>query len=528
MFRSDTANGGRKLGGFSVRQAHRDRAAPGSWPRFLVKHALWIGAITAVSLACAHYMLRGQSREYSSTATVVVQPGITYSGNAQALDMATEKGILTSNAVLSIAGSALHVPTSALSAGLSVASPGSTFLLTISDSNADPKIAQQRAQAIAAAYVKYRAAKAAADTGGKTAVHQQPLPTTAPTAALITPAALPAAPSSPKPTLDYIIALLLGLVLGIVTAAIRDRMDDRLRGAADLAERTGAPVLAMIPAYWTLSRDAAARLVMTRSPGSIVADAYRGLRTRLVQSAVAQGTGVLLVTCPAREDKEAVTANLAAALAQSGRSVIVVCADLRWGRIHRFFGSDGGAEGDGEGLAGLVAQRAELADVLRPTQVAGVDLVPPGPQALDPGAVLQRPSFGALIAQLRDRADYVLIDAPPVLASADVSALTGLAGLTLLTADARRSRRAQVRAAMGELEQAGAGPLCCVLTGVGRRRLLRRNRAASQAPASQAPASQAPASQAPADPLAGPHVRDETHRAATTAARREITTEDES
>jgi len=66
---------------------------------------------------------------------------------------------------------------------------------------------------------------------------------TTPTATLITPAALPTSPSSPKKGLDYGVALLLGLSLGIGTAAMRDRLSDRLRGPTDLESRTITPLL---------------------------------------------------------------------------------------------------------------------------------------------------------------------------------------------------------------------------------------------------------------------------------------------
>jgi polysaccharide biosynthesis transport protein len=463
---------GTQLAGLTARQARREPESPGTWPRFLLKHAVWILVITIAALAGARVLLHSQTRMYKSQASVVVQPAITQNSSLQAPDMATEKGIVSSNVVLTIAARALHLPTDQLFNGLSVTSPGSTYLLNIAYSSPNGYTAQRRAQAIAQAYVAYRTPKPApaqVNTKGKKTT--APSVITTPTATLITPASLPASPSSPKPMLDYSIAMLLGLSLGIGTAALRDRLNDRLRSPADLEADSAAPLLGLIPAFWGLAGKPAGRLAVIRHPESVVADAYRGLRTRIVQTAATPGGRTLVVTSPAREDKDAVAANLAVALAQSGHSATLVCADLRWGQAHRLLGLEGN-----EGIVGILDRQTFLANVLIPAAVPGLDVLPAGGPPLDTGAVLQRPAFRTMLGVLTDRADFVVITAPPVLASADAQILADLADMTLVVADARRSTRAQVRAAMRELAPVHDKIVGCVLTGVGRRRLLWRPR----------------------------------------------------
>jgi polysaccharide biosynthesis transport protein len=468
------AGPGTQLAGLTARQARQEPESPGSWPRFLLKHAVWILVITIAALAGARVLLHSQTRMYKSQASVVVQPPGTQTSTLQAPDMATEKGIVSSNVVLTIAARALHLPTDQLLNGLSVASPGSTYLLNIAYSSPNRHTAQQRAQAIAEAYVKYRTPPPAQES--KSRKPTTPVVIRTPTATLITPASLPTSPSSPKPALDYSVAVLLGLSLGIGTAAIRDRLNDRLRGPADLEAGTAAPLLALIPAFWRFGRKPTRRLVMLTRPESVVADAYRGLRTRIVRSAATAEATTLLVTSPAREDKDMVAANLAVALAQSGRSAILVCADLRWGQAHRLLGLDGN-----EGIVGVLDRRTFLANVLIPAAVPGLDVLPAGGPPLDTGALLQRPAFRTMLGVLMDQADFVVIIAPPVLASADAQILADLADMTLVVADARRSARAQVRTAMRELAPVHDKIVGCVLTGVGRRRLLRRPRSPAHA-----------------------------------------------
>jgi capsular exopolysaccharide synthesis family protein len=455
-----------ELAGLTARQARREPAAPGAFPRFLLKHAIWISVITIAAVAGAHLLLHSQTRMYKSQATVQVLPPGTPTGVNQAPDMATEKGIVSSGVVLRTAAQTLQLPqANLLYQGLSVNAPGNSFLLYISYSSPSPLTAQQRAEAIAKAYVAYRTPpKPTPEAKGKT-----PTVITTPTATLVTEATLPKSPSSPKPGLDYSVAVLLGLTLGIGTAAIRDRLNDRLRGPADLEERTGTPLLALIPAFWAVGRRLARKLVIVSQPQSVVADGYRGLRARIMQAAAAQGARTLVVTSPAREDTDALAANLAVALAQSGRSTILLCADLRWGHAHRLLGLD-----DTEGVTGILGRRAFFARALMSTGVPGLEVLPAGPPPLDTGAMLQRPTFRTMLGVLTDRADFVIITAPPVLASADAQILADLADMTLLVADARRSARAQVRTAMRELAPVRDKIVGCALTSVGKRRLLWR------------------------------------------------------
>src|SRR5262249_19080584 len=153
-----------------------------------------------------------------------------------------------------------------------VTAKGASFVLHITYANPNPRVAQQRAQAIAQAYTSFRAGNPAANGA----------PNTAPVATLITSASLPTSPYSPKYPLDIGVALLIGLALAIVTAWGRDHLDDRLRGPLDLERQADANVLGMIPAFRPTKHDPRGRLVMAASPGSIVAEAYRSLRTRVL------------------------------------------------------------------------------------------------------------------------------------------------------------------------------------------------------------------------------------------------------
>jgi polysaccharide biosynthesis transport protein len=414
-----------------ARSAPRARAAQ---YRFLVAHARWIALVTAAVVVATSALVLRQTPRYVSTAAVLVQAG----PNATLQpDMGTEVGVAASGAVLATASRSLQVPKSELGNGVSVHEPGTTFTLQISYSNASPQVAQQRAQAIAAAYVAYRSSLRARHATAHGA---------APIATLITPASLPTAPSSPDAALDIGAALIVGLALALGSAWLRDRLDDRVRGPADLEVQSGAPVLAEIPGFRSSSPHSGSRLAMTASPDSAAAQAYRDLRARLIHSAHRNAMN-LLVTSPAGEDRAEVAANLSIAFAQAGHSTVLVCADLRSGRSDEMFGLAGD-----EGLAGILRGSTTMASALRASGVPGLRVLPGGEAPLDPTALLQNPSCRDLFGYLGSQADVVLVEAPPLLTAADASLLADLADRILLVADARRSARTQVRDGMRDIE----------------------------------------------------------------------------
>jgi succinoglycan biosynthesis transport protein ExoP len=472
--RAPSENRGERATALPAPRAPDARGESGLGPRFLRAHLGWILLIALAVTAGAYVVAKTQKAKYTAQATVVVFAESASANSQQPVVMATEKGIVSSRAVLSIAARSVEISETALQNGLSVTVPVDTDLLQIAFSDPNPLLAQRAAEGIAYAYVAYRTPKPpVVSPGPKT-------PTTTPTTtpvvpgavrpSLISDAALPSSPTSPSRWLEVGVALILGLALGTGVALVRDALDDRLRGPIDLATQANAPVLALIPAFRTQKRAAEERLVMVYSPTSRVAEAYRDLRTRVLQAASGHDVNTILVTSSGREDKATVAANLSAALALSGRRVILVCADLRWGRTHELFGLSNGV-----GLTSVLSGRGTLEYGLRDTRVGGLQLLSSGPATADPAAMLLSPALPRLLGQLRGRAEFVVIDAPPVLATADTEALAELSHMILFVADARLSTRSQVRAATHQLGTARNDPILCVFDNVGRAYRLTRS-----------------------------------------------------
>ena len=461
---------GTQLAGLTAREFGRAPDAPGAWNRFLLAHLRWILVITVVVVGAAAAYAHSQTPQYKSHATVDVYFSSPDPAALQGPNMVTEKEIVASTAVLGIASRTLGVPVSDLSHGLSLNVPAGSSVMNVGYSDPVPWVARERAQIIAESYVTYRTPKPAASPR-----HRAPATATTPAtvttlhATLITPADLPASPSSPNYLVDILAALIVGLGLAIGTAAIRDHLDDRLRGPADLESRSGAPVLSLVPAYQPLSRDPASHLTIVWNANSVVAEAYRGLRTRVIAAGGARGARTLLVTSAGWERKSMIAANLAVALAQSGRRTVLVCADLRWGSAHLLLGVP-----NETGLSTVLDREADLASVLRAPGIAGLRVLPPGPLPADPAEFLQRPALRTVLGELRSRSDFVVIDAPPLLATSDTAPLARLTEMILLVSDARKSTRGHLDAAIREADGVAGKLIGSVLYNVGHRRWLRR------------------------------------------------------
>ena len=297
---------------------------------------------------------------------------------------------------------------------------------------------------------------------------------------VIAAAGLPATPASPNNRLDIGIGLLVGLFLGVVLAFVRDRTDDRLRGREDLAERLDRPVLATIPPLskrvrqegklrW--KRRSRNSLVTLEQPNSPAAEAYRTLRTRMARLASQLDiNSVMVVSAGVGEGKSTTAANLAVVLAETGKDVLLVSADLRRPRVHQFFSlqNKSGLSNlltDGtppDKRKGPVADGKQMASELW-SVAPNLWVVLSGPLPPHPSALMDSDSMRQFLKEQRDLFDFIVLDCPPALVVADSMALAPLADALLVVADAKESDRDMVSRLKEELEQVGGKIVGAVL-----------------------------------------------------------------
>ena len=254
---------------------------------------------------------------------------------------------------------------------------------------------------------------------------------------------------------------MLGFGLAFAAALIRERSSDSVRSPVELEERLGIPVLGSIPRTGRLTGDRA--LVVAGGQRTITADAFRRLRTGVLGVAGPTDKAILITSASGDEGKTTTVANLGAALAEIGRRVIIVSADLRRPGLQRIFGATdlpGLHQGLGGGLPAW--------DLVHDTAIPNLRFVPAGPGAgqIEPVNLLQNDRMRDLLATWKGDADFILVDSPPVLGVPDSLVLARVVDGILFLADTETSRWDDVVSTRDELERAGGTLLAGVLNGV--------------------------------------------------------------
>jgi polysaccharide biosynthesis transport protein len=162
--------------------------------------------------------------------------------------------------------------------------------------------------------------------------------------------------------------------------------------------------------------------------------------------------------------KTTLTAHLAASIAESGKRVLIVDADLRKPSQHKIYGA-----ANDIGLTTVLAGRASASEAIQPTPIPGLFLLPGGPLGPNPAALLSSPRLGELLASLREQYDYVLIDTPPLLAVTDPSIVAHHVDGVLVVLRLSKRSRPHAQVAKEVLVGAGAEVLGVVVNGVPRR-----------------------------------------------------------
>jgi non-specific protein-tyrosine kinase len=229
-------------------------------------------------------------------------------------------------------------------------------------------------------------------------------------------AQLPTTPVSPHPMLNLVLGLLAGLALGVGGSLLRENADTSVKSDEQLRGITGGAALGVIGYDGSVPKRP---LVLDGPAHTPRAEAFRFLRTNLQFVDVDEPVRLIIMASALPEEgRSLTTCNLAIALAQAGKRVIVVDADLRKPRITRYLGVEGSA-----GLTSVLIGHTSLEDVLRQWRDLPLFVLPSGPIPPNPGELLGSQHMQKILHELRDRADIVLIDTPPLLAVADAPVL---------------------------------------------------------------------------------------------------------
>lgn len=262
-----------------------------------------------------------------------------------------------------------------------------------------------------------------------------------------------------KPVAKIAISALLGLIASLVVIMVIRALRIVVEDPEVIEAKLGLPVYATLPhskAELALSRklksgQASGELLAVSDPQDDAVESLRSLRTMLHFALLDSPRNSLLITGPSPGlGKSFVSKNLGAVMAQAGKRVAIVDADLRRGHVHKEFGV-----ARTSGVSDYVAGHASVADIVKQTPVAKLHVVTTGQIPPNPSELLMHPRFETLLEELGRQFDMLIVDAPPVLAVSDAAIIGRHVGATLMIARAGRNAIHELEQAVKRLAQAG-------------------------------------------------------------------------
>jgi len=260
---------------------------------------------------------------------------------------------------------------------------------------------------------------------------------------IVDPALIPGGPSRPNKPRNILLSVLVGFLGGLGLALLREYLDNTVKTPDDIETLARLPSLAVVPALTNssgkrrgrfsrllktsvvTSKEGRAELISHNMPQSQMSEAFRALRTSLLLSQADHPPQVILMTSALpREGKTTAAVNLAVTLAQLGDKTLLLDADLRKPGINRALSLvDGKHAGLSSYLAGVSS--LDLITVPHPA-ITNLEAIPTGPIPPNPADLLSSRRLTELIAELRTRYKFVVIDSPPIMAATDAVILSVL------------------------------------------------------------------------------------------------------
>ncbi|WP_462152113.1 polysaccharide biosynthesis tyrosine autokinase [Pseudoalteromonas xiamenensis] len=283
-----------------------------------------------------------------------------------------------------------------------------------------------------------------------------------------------AAPVKPKKALIVVMATMLGGMLAVAIVLIQRALHRGIEDPSDI-EAIGIPVYASVPyseyqdkltgfgkARKSKGTAKAKSILAVDNPADLSIEAMRSLRTSLHFAMLEAKNNVIAISGPSPGvGKSFISVNLATVLAQSGKKVLIIDADMRKGYLQTQFGMQWE-----DGLSDYLSNRLTLTQITKPSAVAGLDVITRGQIPPNPSELLMHENFTRLIGEVREQYDLVIIDTPPILAVTDPAIVSAHAGTTLLVTRYGQTHAKELEVTRNRFEQNGIDIKGVVFNGV--------------------------------------------------------------
>ena len=255
-------------------------------------------------------------------------------------------------------------------------------------------------------------------------------------------------PVLPNVQRDLMVAAALGLLLAVGLVLGFEYFDSRLKSPDEIKTHLGLPFLGLVPSMSVKGSDS--MLISAGSAPPHFAESIKAIRTAVVFSSADEGARSVVVTSTGPgEGKTMVSSNLAVALAQADQRTLIIDCDMRRPRIHEVFGGE-----QEPGMSNVLVGTSELKDVIKRTAAPNLSIVPAGHIPPNPAELLGSPRFKELIRTLRTQFDWIIIDAPPVMAVTDAAVIGHNATGVVFVVGAEMTSRRHAAVAIEQLAAA--------------------------------------------------------------------------
>jgi capsular exopolysaccharide synthesis family protein len=272
---------------------------------------------------------------------------------------------------------------------------------------------------------------------------------------VISPAVPDRAPVSPHPLRNALLGGIIGIGLAAALIVLLEYLDDTFRSADEIVESTNLPLLGSVRKYDGAQDEMAT--VAARMPRTAIAEAYRVARANIQFTEIGGNLKVLVVTSARDGEGKTTTANnLATTFALAGQRVLLVDADLRRPGLTKLAGLR-----DSHGLSSALLDPD--ADVVSPTEVVGLSIVPSGAIPPNPSELLGSQRMRSFVEKAAQNYDLVILDTPPVLSVADTRILATVSDGIILVLDPAITTRRMVSQARIAVENVGGRILGIIL-----------------------------------------------------------------
>src|SRR5579872_116174 len=283
----------------------------------------------------------------------------------------------------------------------------------------------------------------------------------------------PYKPIAPNVPLNLSLAGILGLGLGICAAFVQEHPDQTIENVQDVERYLRLPALAFIPAVDLLCGHASRERVLSLAgvqnastetseqnlsrnnlvphKNAELSEAFRGLGTSVLLSRGGRtATSILVTSAQPKEGKTTIAANLAISLAQLGRRVLLIDADMRRSTLQKYFPQRGSQ------LSSYLAGEGNWQKMTYHASVRGLYVLLCGPLPVNPAELLSSERMRVLLQEARKEYDFIILDSPPLLNVADARILASQADATILVVKGGGTPRQVVQYAESQARAAGA------------------------------------------------------------------------